>query len=158
MRGESFMNIYKREEGQGLVEYALILVLIAIVVMVILSLLGPQVSGVYARIMAGFNGQALTGQGLEYAFISAGVESSGNGFSCTLKASATVVALEDGRPLANHNVAVTVGTGGATTSLSGTTNRNGLISMGPGHLSGACSGTSVFNANAPATGSVSKRY
>ncbi len=41
-----------REEGQGLVEYALILVLVAIVVIVILSLLGTQVSAVFSRIAA----------------------------------------------------------------------------------------------------------
>jgi pilus assembly protein Flp/PilA len=35
------MRIILRDEGQGLVEYALILVLVAIVVLVILALLGP---------------------------------------------------------------------------------------------------------------------
>ena len=39
-----------REEGQGLVEYALILVLIAIVVIVVLSLLGNQVAQVFSSI------------------------------------------------------------------------------------------------------------
>ena len=39
-----------REEGQGLVEYALILVLIAIVVIVVLTLLGEQVSLVFSTI------------------------------------------------------------------------------------------------------------
>ena len=39
-----------REEGQGLVEYALILVLIAIVVIIILGILGTQVSTVFSRI------------------------------------------------------------------------------------------------------------
>jgi pilus assembly protein Flp/PilA len=38
------------EKGQGLVEYALILVLVAIVVIGILLLLGPTVSQVYCRI------------------------------------------------------------------------------------------------------------
>ena len=38
------------EEGQGLVEYALILVLIAIVVIGVLLLLGPTVSHVYCRV------------------------------------------------------------------------------------------------------------
>jgi pilus assembly protein Flp/PilA len=42
-----------REEGQGLVEYALILVLVAIVVIVILTLLGTQVSTVFSRITSG---------------------------------------------------------------------------------------------------------
>lgn len=44
-----------REEGQGLVEYALILVLVAIVVIVILTLLGTQVSAVFSRIADALN-------------------------------------------------------------------------------------------------------
>ena len=36
------MRFLSRDEGQGLVEYALILVLVAIVVLVILALLGPK--------------------------------------------------------------------------------------------------------------------
>ena len=39
-----------REEGQGLVEYALILVLIAVVVIVVLQLLGTRVSGIFSNI------------------------------------------------------------------------------------------------------------
>ena len=42
-----------REEGQGLVEYALILVLVAIVVIAILTLLGPQVGNIFSRITNG---------------------------------------------------------------------------------------------------------
>jgi len=42
-----------REEGQGLVEYALILVLIAIVVIVILSIPGNQVSTIFSTISSG---------------------------------------------------------------------------------------------------------
>ncbi len=38
------------KRGQGLVEYALILVLVAIVVIVILSLLGPAVGNVFSQI------------------------------------------------------------------------------------------------------------
>lgn len=45
-----------REEGQGLVEYALILVLVAIVVIVILTLLGGQVSNVFSQIVSGLGG------------------------------------------------------------------------------------------------------
>ena len=40
-----------KEKGQGLVEYALILVLVAIVVIVILSLLGPAIGGVFSDIL-----------------------------------------------------------------------------------------------------------
>ena len=42
-----------REEGQGLVEYALILVLVAIVVIAILTLLGPQIGNVFSRVTSG---------------------------------------------------------------------------------------------------------
>lgn len=40
-----------REEGQGLVEYALILVLIAIVVIAVLTVLGPAVGNIFSEIM-----------------------------------------------------------------------------------------------------------
>ena len=39
-----------KEKGQGLVEYALILVLIAVVVIAILIVLGPQIGAVFSRI------------------------------------------------------------------------------------------------------------
>ena len=38
------------EDGQGLVEYALILVLVAIVVIEILAILGPQIGNVFSQI------------------------------------------------------------------------------------------------------------
>lgn len=40
-----------KEKGQGLVEYALILVLVAVVVIVVLSLLGPAIGDVFSDIM-----------------------------------------------------------------------------------------------------------
>jgi pilus assembly protein Flp/PilA len=40
-----------REEGQGLVEYALILVLVAIVVIVILTVLGPAIGDIFSQIV-----------------------------------------------------------------------------------------------------------
>lgn len=46
-------NFFAREEGQGLVEYALILVLIAIVVIGVLTLLGRKVSTVFSSINSG---------------------------------------------------------------------------------------------------------
>jgi pilus assembly protein Flp/PilA len=48
--------LWLREKGQGLVEYALILVLIAIVVIAILTVLGTQVSTVFSRITSGLRG------------------------------------------------------------------------------------------------------
>lgn len=44
-------NARQREEGQGLVEYALILVMVAVVVIAVLSLMGPSVGNVYSQIV-----------------------------------------------------------------------------------------------------------
>jgi pilus assembly protein Flp/PilA len=40
-----------REEGQGLVEYGLILVLVSIIVIVILALLGPAIGNLFSNIV-----------------------------------------------------------------------------------------------------------
>ncbi len=42
------------EEGQGLVEYALILVLVAVVVIAVLTLLGPEIGDVFSDVLAEF--------------------------------------------------------------------------------------------------------
>lgn len=44
------------EEGQGLIEYALIVMLIAIAVIATLTLLGPQVEGVFNNIWVALGG------------------------------------------------------------------------------------------------------
>ena len=46
------MLFLPREEGQGLVEYALILVLVAIVVIAILLVLGPAIGNVFSEIVS----------------------------------------------------------------------------------------------------------
>lgn len=40
-----------KEKGQGLVEYALILVLVAVVVIVILTILGPTIGNIFSNII-----------------------------------------------------------------------------------------------------------
>ncbi len=40
----------QREEGQGLVEYGLIIFLVAIVIIAILVLLGPQIGSIFSGI------------------------------------------------------------------------------------------------------------
>jgi pilus assembly protein Flp/PilA len=46
------MMFAPREKGQGLVEYALILVLVAVVVIVILALLGPVIGKIFSNVVA----------------------------------------------------------------------------------------------------------
>jgi len=50
-RAVSGMLYAPKEKGQGLVEYALILVLVAVVVIVILALLGPAIGNVFSNIV-----------------------------------------------------------------------------------------------------------
>jgi len=45
------MLFHPREKGQGLVEHALILVLVAVVVIPILALLGPAIGSVFSNIL-----------------------------------------------------------------------------------------------------------
>ncbi len=42
-----------KEKGQGLVEYALILVLVAVVVLAVLLILGPIIGNVFSEINSG---------------------------------------------------------------------------------------------------------
>lgn len=46
----------RQEKGQGLIEYALIILLISIVVIVVLGLLGTEVTGVFQSIVDTFRG------------------------------------------------------------------------------------------------------
>ena len=46
------MQLIYKERGQGLVEYALILVLVAMVVIVVLAVLGPQMGNTFSNIVA----------------------------------------------------------------------------------------------------------
>ncbi len=48
------MLFLPREEGQGLVEYALIILFIAIVLVAVLLIFGPTVGNLYSSIVAGF--------------------------------------------------------------------------------------------------------
>jgi pilus assembly protein Flp/PilA len=45
----------QNDEGQGLVEYALILVMVAVVVVVVLVVLGPVIGNTYSSIINMFN-------------------------------------------------------------------------------------------------------
>ena len=48
-------NNPRNPKGQGLVEYALILVLVAVVVIVILALLGPAIGNIFSNIINSLN-------------------------------------------------------------------------------------------------------
>ena len=48
-------ELLNREEGQGMVEYALILVLVSIVVIVILLTMGGQIKNVFSNVVTALN-------------------------------------------------------------------------------------------------------
>ena len=47
---DSFLAMFRDEEGQGLVEYALIIVLVAIAVITLLTTLGGDIGNVFSNI------------------------------------------------------------------------------------------------------------
>ncbi len=46
------MGHYRREKGQGLVEYALLVLLIALIVLIALTVFGQTVSGLYSQVVS----------------------------------------------------------------------------------------------------------
>ena len=46
------MSRSPREEGQGLVEYALLIALIALIVIVVLAMLGPAVGNIFSNMVS----------------------------------------------------------------------------------------------------------
>jgi len=57
IRARNFLLLAKghKDEGQGLVEYALIVILISIVVILILGLVGGQINGMFEDIANGLS-------------------------------------------------------------------------------------------------------
>jgi pilus assembly protein Flp/PilA len=49
-KGEFVMLFAPKEKGQGLVEYAIILALVAIVVIAVMQLLGPKIGNTFSTI------------------------------------------------------------------------------------------------------------
>ena len=45
------MKISSKDPGQGLVEYALIMLLVAIIVIVVLALFGPAIGNLYSTVI-----------------------------------------------------------------------------------------------------------
>ena len=50
--GDGMVMIHEKVKGQGLVEYALILVLVAVVVIFVLTVLGPTIGNMFSTINA----------------------------------------------------------------------------------------------------------
>ena len=134
-----------REEGQGLVEYALILVLIAIVVIIVLTLLGGGIAVTYAQVVGGLNdGQSITKTGAEVV-VAASVERELVGSICTVSipAGVTVSAIQDGQPIKDATVTVTMKANG----VSGSSTTATVNSFGVGTTNGPLSASDLCPVN-----------
>lgn len=50
LKGGAQMLIHAEEKGQGLVEYAIILVLVAVVVIAVLMIMGPTIGNTFSKV------------------------------------------------------------------------------------------------------------
>lgn len=139
-----FKKFPHREDGQGLVEYALILVLVAIVVIAILLQLGPAIGRVFSQITAVLQAGGTAQQVTINTFNATGT----SGLGCSVKVSVlNVTVTKGGQPLAGAAVSgnVTI-RGGASSPLSGTTDSSGVAqwnNLNVGTDSGGCGGTAT---------------
>jgi len=133
------MRKNNNEDGQGLVEYALVLVLVAVIVMAVLSMLGGRVALVYAQVMAGFNGDSLDDGAIMLSGAMNVTETSGvcNG---TLENIKFVVLDADGNTVTDQSVSATVYVNGDIgNTFTGTADKNGIATAaGPVNISGKC--------------------
>lgn len=144
----SAISLNHREKGQGLVEYALILVLVSITVIAILSFLGDTVGGVFQTVDAALNRQEISDTGTSYVIGGFSASSSGSTFNCTVTIpSVSVTRYDDGEAVgAGQSVTINVYALIDNASASGTTDANGVAVIGPISLPGACSGTATITA------------
>jgi len=121
------VKIPKREEGQGLVEYALVLVLVAIVVIIILTQIGSLIVLAFATIIGTFTGQQLTGTGNEGIVVSGG---SGQdiGGDCQLQGPISVVLVQNGNVVTDSTESVnfSFGNGVGASNISVTIEGSGV--------------------------------
>lgn len=140
------VKIPKREEGQGLVEYALVLVLVAIVVIVILTQIGSLIVFAFANIIGTFTGQQLTNSGNEGIVVSGNTaKENGNGL-CILDASdVSVVLVQNGAIVTDATKKVTFDFGGSKPPEDVTISSSGVGTVGLGVLQAQCVTNSTVN-------------
>ncbi len=137
---------FTREQGQGLVEYALILVLVAVVVIAILLVLGPVVGNVFSTVVAVLDAVGVGGGGQQIAFDGDPVIISISTSGCEYEPSPVkVIVTQGGNPVSGVSVSGTVtvrdndGNQIVKFSISGTTGTDGGASL-TGGTSGDCGG------------------
>lgn len=51
-----YLSVDDADDGQGLVEYALLLALISVAMIALMTILGPSIGNIYSNIMASMDG------------------------------------------------------------------------------------------------------
>lgn len=89
--GVEMKKRFERQEGQGLVEYSLILVLISVVIVIVMTLMGTRISQMFARVMLeiDYPGE-FSGPTVNVTSLAAHASSSCGPGGCDIHASATV--------------------------------------------------------------------
>ena len=143
------MKFPPREDGQGLVEYALILVLVAIVVIAVLLQLGPQIGQVFSRVTTVL--QLGSKAGNQIVSINSFSVDGNMGFSeCVVTLTNLEVSVtQTGEPVSGAPVQVTVTLqNGDSNTFSGTTNSSGTYQWTSGSIGSdtACGRTATATA------------
>lgn len=153
-----------REDGQGLVEYALILVLVAIVVIAVLLQLGPQIGRVFSQITyvlanpGAINDNIVT---IDSFSVSGSGTAGCNVVLTNLQVSVTRTGLPVSGVLVEVSIAPQSGTG---TTLNGTTNGSGVVQWSGGSIGtdndtgGGCPGTRTATASVTGGPSATANY
>ena len=136
------LKIPKREEGQGLVEYALVLVLVAIVVIVILTQMASLIVLAFATIIGGFTGQQLSGTGNEGVVVSNDNVQVLAGNNCQLQGGdVSFVLTDDGEIVTEQTVSVVFGFGTKESSRTIDINNSGMGTTSLSALTDGCPAT-----------------
>lgn len=126
------------EDGQGLVEYALVLVMVAITLIVILSLLGSRVTLAYGEVIAGLNGDSFDDNAI---LLSSDTTVSGTTIcNATMENIRFLAKDDDGNLITSGSVTVTIRVNGvAGSTITGSANSTGIVTVaGPVSVSGGC--------------------
>lgn len=141
------MKTIEREEGQGLVEYALILMLVALTVLIIIGIFGSAVTLLYVKVVAGFHAQSVEGTGNEVIVLAdASVEGTGP-CTVTIPAGTQIVVLQNGQPVRSSNVPMSIHLGGTSAPMDVDTNSMGIARLSAPHAASlsSCGGKVTYS-------------
>lgn len=131
-------SLIQREDGQGLVEYALVLVMVAIALILIITLLSSQIILAYASVISGLNGDSIDDNAV---MLSSDSNTTGTAVcTVTMTDIRFIKTNADGRLITNETIAATVRANDvAGPTISGDAGSSGIATVaGPVSVTGSC--------------------